>query len=189
MRGYGNPQATFAIECTMDMLAEKAGIDPIEFRRINALEVGDQTATGQVLSASAGLGQCLDALRPHWQRLRAEVGDLQNLIALTGFDTIVQRGLMLSPYALMGVGTLANRYLARLPYGAKTDPVEEFDFEEDVAGAVPLDVVEDPVERRPERRCRTALLVQQKTAEHELRQPTFITAYPTEVSPLSRCRS
>jgi len=27
----------------------------------------------------------------------------------------------------------------------------------------------------------------EKTAEHELRQPTFITAYPTEVSPLSRC--
>ncbi len=26
----------------------------------------------------------------------------------------------------------------------------------------------------------------EKTAEHELRQPTFITAYPTEVSPLSR---
>ncbi|RLB90197.1 MAG: xanthine dehydrogenase family protein molybdopterin-binding subunit, partial [Deltaproteobacteria bacterium] len=35
MRGYGNPQATFAIESSMDMLARKAGIDPIEFRRIN----------------------------------------------------------------------------------------------------------------------------------------------------------
>jgi len=27
----------------------------------------------------------------------------------------------------------------------------------------------------------------EKTAEHELVQPTFITAYPTEVSPLARC--
>ena len=27
------------------------------------------------------------------------------------------------------------RFLARLPYGAKTDPVEEFDFEEDTEGA------------------------------------------------------
>jgi type VI secretion system protein ImpC len=27
------------------------------------------------------------------------------------------------------------RFLARLPYGSKTDPVEEFDFEEDVEGA------------------------------------------------------
>ncbi|MFN2358992.1 MAG: molybdopterin cofactor-binding domain-containing protein, partial [Desulfotignum sp.] len=29
MRGYGNPQATFAIESCMDMLAQKAGIDPV----------------------------------------------------------------------------------------------------------------------------------------------------------------
>ena len=27
------------------------------------------------------------------------------------------------------------RFLARLPYGAKTQPVDEFNFEEDVAGA------------------------------------------------------
>ena len=27
------------------------------------------------------------------------------------------------------------RFLSRLPYGAATDPVEEFDFEEDTAGA------------------------------------------------------
>jgi type VI secretion system protein ImpC len=27
------------------------------------------------------------------------------------------------------------RYLARLPYGAKTSPVEEFDFEEDTGAA------------------------------------------------------
>ena len=32
MRGYGNPQATFAIESTIDMLAAAAGIDPLEFR-------------------------------------------------------------------------------------------------------------------------------------------------------------
>ena len=33
------------------------------------------------------------------------------------------------------IGLAVPRYLARLPYGAKTDPVEDFDFEEDVAGA------------------------------------------------------
>jgi len=33
---------------------------------------GQPTATGQVLEFSVGLTQCLDALRPHWQRLRAE---------------------------------------------------------------------------------------------------------------------
>jgi type VI secretion system protein ImpC len=32
------------------------------------------------------------------------------------------------------VGLCMPRFLARLPYGAKTNPVEEFDFEEDTAG-------------------------------------------------------
>src|SRR6201996_4701607 len=33
------------------------------------------------------------------------------------------------------IGLAMPRFLARAPYGAKTDPVEEFDFEEDTAGA------------------------------------------------------
>ena len=33
------------------------------------------------------------------------------------------------------IGLAMPRFLARLPYGAKTDPVEGFDFEEDTAGA------------------------------------------------------
>ena len=33
------------------------------------------------------------------------------------------------------IGLTMPRFLARLPYGAATDPIEEFDFEEDVEGA------------------------------------------------------
>ena len=33
------------------------------------------------------------------------------------------------------IGLAMPRFLARLPYGSKTDPVEEFDFEEDTEGA------------------------------------------------------
>jgi type VI secretion system protein ImpC len=33
------------------------------------------------------------------------------------------------------IGLAMPRFLARLPYGTKTDPVEEFDFEEETAGA------------------------------------------------------
>jgi len=50
----------------MDELAEKCGLDPLEFRYRNAIRAGDATACGQVLQASAGLDQCLDALRPAW---------------------------------------------------------------------------------------------------------------------------
>ena len=71
-RGFGVPQAAIAGEALMDMLAAKLGIDALEFRHRNALRPGDTTATGQILGAGAALAPCLDALRPHWARLRAE---------------------------------------------------------------------------------------------------------------------
>ena len=72
-RGFGVPQAAIAHEALMDELADKLGIDRLEFRHRNALRAGDTTATGQVLSHSAGLAQCLDALRPHWRTALEEV--------------------------------------------------------------------------------------------------------------------
>jgi aldehyde oxidoreductase len=71
-RGFGVPQGAIAHEAMMDELADKLGMDRLEFRRVNALKAGDTTATGQVLDHSAGLGQCLDKLKPHWRRLRAD---------------------------------------------------------------------------------------------------------------------
>ncbi len=59
MRGYGNPQATFAIESTLDMLAEKAGIDRVEMRRINRNQPGDVTPQGFKIS-SCGISECID---------------------------------------------------------------------------------------------------------------------------------
>lgn len=58
MRGYGNPQATFAIESSMDMLAYAAGIDPIEFRRINANHGGDVSLQNHRIT-TCGLESCI----------------------------------------------------------------------------------------------------------------------------------
>jgi aldehyde oxidoreductase len=71
-RGFGVPQAAIAHEALYDELAEKCGLDRLEFRLLNALRVADETATGQVLQASAGLDRCLEALRPHWVEMLAE---------------------------------------------------------------------------------------------------------------------
>ncbi len=71
-RGFGVPQGAIAHEALMDELADKLGMDRLAFRSVNALKVGDTTATGQLLEHSAGLGQCLDQLKPHWRRLRAD---------------------------------------------------------------------------------------------------------------------
>jgi xanthine dehydrogenase molybdenum-binding subunit len=62
MRGYGNPQATFAIESTMDMLAESAGIDPVEFRRLNANRPGDVSTQGLRIT-TCGLVECMDTVK------------------------------------------------------------------------------------------------------------------------------
>ena len=71
-RGFGVPQAAVAHETLMDELAGRLGIDPLEFRHRNALRAGSRTATGQVLTASAGLPACLEALRSRWGALRGE---------------------------------------------------------------------------------------------------------------------
>lgn len=62
MRGFGATQGPIATEAQMDRLAEKLGIHPLQFRYINAFEVGDKTATGQVLKSSIGIRQCLEKL-------------------------------------------------------------------------------------------------------------------------------
>jgi CO/xanthine dehydrogenase Mo-binding subunit len=71
-RGFGVPQAAIAHEAMLDELADRLGVDRLEFRHRNALRAGDTTATGQKLEHSAGLGECLDALRPHWHKAQEE---------------------------------------------------------------------------------------------------------------------
>lgn len=45
VRGFGSPQAHFAMESLMDMLAAKLGLDPLELRRKNVLHPGDRLFT------------------------------------------------------------------------------------------------------------------------------------------------
>jgi xanthine dehydrogenase molybdenum-binding subunit len=60
MRGYGNPELTWAVESNLDELAEAAGIDPYELRRINCNEPGELTPMGLKVS-TCGLRECLEA--------------------------------------------------------------------------------------------------------------------------------
>jgi CO/xanthine dehydrogenase Mo-binding subunit len=49
LRGFGVPQAVWAYETQMDMIAERLGLDPVELRRKNLLRNGDLFATGEKL--------------------------------------------------------------------------------------------------------------------------------------------
>src|ERR1700691_2379550 len=81
-RGFGVPQAAIAQEQLYDDLADRVGMDRLEFRILNALENQTPTVTGQVLGAGVGIRACLEALRPRWQTARREATEFnRNTIA------------------------------------------------------------------------------------------------------------
>ncbi|HZP07422.1 MAG TPA: xanthine dehydrogenase family protein molybdopterin-binding subunit [Terracidiphilus sp.] len=59
-RGFGAPQAIFAMERHMDEIAAAIGMDPIELRRRNFLHQGDTNATEQLMREPVILDQLLD---------------------------------------------------------------------------------------------------------------------------------
>lgn len=63
-RAPGGTNAAFAGETVIDELAEKLGMDPIEFRRINAAKEGDRRADGPVYGR-IGFIETLDAIEKH----------------------------------------------------------------------------------------------------------------------------
>ena len=70
MRGFGVPQANFAIESILDVLAERVGVDGWEIRWRNALESGDTFGTGQILGPGVGLRKTLLAVRDVYRSAR-----------------------------------------------------------------------------------------------------------------------
>ena len=71
-RGFGVPQTAIAQEQLYDDLADRLGIDRLEFRILNALDNQTPTVTGQVLGEGVGIRACFEALRPRWAAARAE---------------------------------------------------------------------------------------------------------------------
>ncbi|MCX7326231.1 MAG: molybdopterin-dependent oxidoreductase [Hyphomicrobiales bacterium] len=80
-RGFGVPQAAIANETLMDDLAGQLGLDRWAIRRINALDHGDVTYSGHRLVSSAGLPQCLDALKGDWDQVLERVGSHNESVA------------------------------------------------------------------------------------------------------------
>ena len=74
-RGFGTPQAAIANDALLDVLAEKIGMDTLEFRIKNALRKGDRTATNQLLENSVGQVECLESLKSRWVQWRKQAED------------------------------------------------------------------------------------------------------------------
>jgi CO/xanthine dehydrogenase Mo-binding subunit len=64
-RGFGHPELTFAIERAMDVLADRVGMDPLEFRFHNAIGPGDTSPTQTLLDRSnvGNLHMCIAKLK------------------------------------------------------------------------------------------------------------------------------
>jgi CO/xanthine dehydrogenase Mo-binding subunit len=59
MRGFGMPEIHWGLEQMMDRLAEKIGMDKVEFRRRNCVRSGDKILTGMTMP-NVDLVQCID---------------------------------------------------------------------------------------------------------------------------------
>ncbi|MER5227467.1 xanthine dehydrogenase family protein molybdopterin-binding subunit [Streptomyces flaveus] len=84
MRGFGAVQACFAYEAQMDKLADKVGMDRVEFRRLNAMEQGTIMPTGQPVDSPAPVAELLRRVKamplpPERQWESSEGADVRQL--------------------------------------------------------------------------------------------------------------
>jgi aldehyde oxidoreductase len=125
-RGAGPPQAHFALECAMDMLAAKLGIDPLRFRQLNSLVPGQTKSTGQAVDQWPFPELC-DAIRPNYEQAVREATAFDH-------DTLV-RGVGVAAGAF-GIGGPGDSAIAAVElnsdggitvYAAAADPGEGTD--------------------------------------------------------------
>ncbi len=110
MRGYGTLQTMTALEVLIDEAAAALPLDPIEFRRRNALKQNGRTMTGNPYSVSVRTPEILDKLEKHpiWQqRAQHKSSAKSGLLVGTGIACVTK-----------DYGTGADCSLGRVEIGA-----------------------------------------------------------------------
>jgi aldehyde oxidoreductase len=122
-RGAGPPQSNFALESIMDMVADKLGVDPFEFRLKNSLKPGQSNAIGWVVEQWP-FPELMEAVRPHYDRAVKEAADHK--------DGRIKRGVGLGAGSF-GIGSPGDTAIAAVEldsdggvsvYAAAADPGE-----------------------------------------------------------------
>jgi CO/xanthine dehydrogenase Mo-binding subunit len=93
MRGYGTLQTMTALEVLIDEVSAALPLDPIEFRRRNALGPKGRTMTGNPYSVSVRTPEILDRLEKHpiWQqRAREKTRASQGILVGTGVACVTK---------------------------------------------------------------------------------------------------
>ncbi|EST38112.1 carbon-monoxide dehydrogenase [Streptomycetaceae bacterium MP113-05] len=88
MRGFGAVQACFAYEAQMDKLAAELGMDPVEFRQLNAMSQGTVMPTGQEVDSPAPVAEILRRVKamPLPPERQWESAEGTGAVAGTGID-------------------------------------------------------------------------------------------------------
>ena len=92
MRGYGIPQCNFASECMMEDIAREMGLDPLEFRKRNAMPLGYVDPFNGITCHSTALKECIDkgAAYIGWDELREkykhETGPVRRGVGMACFS-------------------------------------------------------------------------------------------------------
>ncbi len=68
MRGFGAPQVAFAIESILDEVASELNMDPLALRMKNGFIKGDTTICGQVLDHTIGFQECMETIKPLYEK-------------------------------------------------------------------------------------------------------------------------
>jgi CO/xanthine dehydrogenase Mo-binding subunit len=72
-RGFGSPQSTFALECTLDEIIQRLDDDPIAFRIRNKIEQDSKTFLGYPVAENLGYTEVLGALKPRYEDFQESV--------------------------------------------------------------------------------------------------------------------
>ncbi len=70
-RGAGPPQVNYALESAMNLLAAKAGMDPLAFRQLNIIKPGESTSSSHIMEEWA-LDGCLKKVKPLYEKALKE---------------------------------------------------------------------------------------------------------------------
>ncbi len=97
MRGFGSVQTAFAYEAQMDKLAAALGLDPVELRCRNAMSLGSEAPTGQIVDSAAPVAELLERVQamplPGPEGARPDLRELPGGVANTTHGEGVRRGV------------------------------------------------------------------------------------------------
>jgi xanthine dehydrogenase D subunit len=97
MRGFGSVQAAFGYEAQMDKLAAALGMDQVELRCRNAMALGSEAPTGQIVDSAAPVAELLERVRamplPEPDGARPDLRELPGGVANTTHGEGVRRGV------------------------------------------------------------------------------------------------